>query len=100
LLKALSIKANADGSFDSSQSEVTLRFYRMDTKRNPSETHKTQAALFARKIIEQWQPDIVVASDDNAAKYLIAPYYRTRQRLSCFAGLTGMPLCMVSPCPM
>lgn len=76
LLKALHITTRPDGSFDTSQSEVDLRIYRMDTKRNQSLTFKKKAAAEAKVVIEEWQPDIIVASDDNAAKYLIKPFYK------------------------
>lgn len=87
LLKTLSIKINPDGSFDTSKSSVELRMFRMDTKRNTSEEFKKQAALSAKAIIEEWQPDIVVTSDDNAAKYLIAPYYRDADLPFVFCGV-------------
>ncbi len=87
LLKALSITVNQDGSYDTSQSEVQLRVVGMDTKRNTSVEFKQQAALAAKRIIDQWQPDVVVASDDNAAKYLIAPYYKNAATPFIFCGL-------------
>ncbi len=76
LLKALNITAGADGTFDSLQSKVDIKVYRMDTKRNKSDAFKKQAALAAKMIIDAWHPDIVITSDDNAAKYLLAPYYK------------------------
>jgi ABC-type uncharacterized transport system substrate-binding protein len=88
LLKALHIKALPDGSFDTSQSEVELRIFRMDTKLKTSEEFKKQAALSAKKIIDEWQPDIVVTSDDNAAKYLIEPYYKNSAIPFVFCGVS------------
>lgn len=87
VLKALNIKANLDGTFDISQSDVEIRLIRMDTKLNTSEIFKKQAALSAKTIIDEWQPDIVVASDDNASKYLIAPYYKNAATPFVFCGL-------------
>lgn len=52
-----------------------VRQFDMDTKRNTSEEFMKSAALKAKKIIEEWKPDIVIISDDNAAQYLIQPYY-------------------------
>lgn len=40
----------------------------MDTKLNNAEAFKRQAA---KRIIDEWTPDVVVSSDDNATKYLI-----------------------------
>jgi hypothetical protein len=76
LLKALRITARPDGTFDTSQSDVEIKVFRMDTKNNRSEVFKKQSGRAAKIIIDNWQPDIVVTSDDNAAKYLLVPYYK------------------------
>ena len=87
LLKALDILENPDGTYDMSGSDIELKVFRMDTKLNKSEEFKKQAALKAKAIIDEWQPDIVVASDDNASKYLIAPYYKNAATPFVFCGL-------------
>ncbi len=66
---------------------VTLQIHRMDTKRNGSEEFKKQAALKAKAVIEQFKPDVVIATDDNASKYLIVPYYRGGNLPFVFAGV-------------
>lgn len=53
---------------------VVLDIFRMDTKLHPDENAKKAAALEALQKIEQFQPDLIVVSDDNAAKYLVQPY--------------------------
>lgn len=67
--------------------DVELRIFRMDTKRNKSEAFKKQAARSAAELIESWNPHVVIASDDNASKYLIVPYYRGKTRPFVFCGL-------------
>lgn len=67
--------------------ETELRIFRMDTKRNQSEAFKRQAALRAKALIESYQPDVVIASDDNASKYLIQPYYRDADLPIVFCGV-------------
>ncbi len=47
----------------------------MDTKRRKSTEHKQRVAELAFDTIKTWKPDIVITSDDNAAKYLIVPYH-------------------------
>jgi len=47
----------------------------MDTKRNPSEAFKTAAGRRVKDFIDTYRPDVVIASDDNAVKYVIAPYF-------------------------
>ncbi len=66
---------------------VQLKIYRMDTKRNPSEDFKEQAALEAKVLIEEFKPDVVITSDDNAFKYLIMTYYRDAGLPVVFCGL-------------
>ena len=48
---------------------------------------KEQAAAKAREIIENWRPDVVITSDDNAAKFLILPYYKNHQMPFVFSGI-------------
>lgn len=64
-----------------------IRQFDMDTKRKKSEAHKKNSALAAKRIIESWNPDIVITSDDNAAKYLIRPYYKDHSLPFVFSGL-------------
>ena len=67
--------------------DVTLRIHRMDTKRNGSETYKKNAALKVREVIVEFRPDVVIASDDNASKYLIMPYYKDARLPFVFCGV-------------
>ena len=62
------------------------KFY-MDTKRNPGRLFAEQSALKAKKYIEQTNPDVIIACDDNASKYLIKPYYRNAKRAFVFCGI-------------
>jgi len=87
LLRSLGIQNRSDGSQDRSQAAANVKIVRMDTKRNHSEAFKKNAAILAKKAIDQWQPDIVVISDDNAAKYLVAPYYKQSKIPFVFCGL-------------
>ncbi len=87
LLKSLNIIVRKDGSYDTSSSTIDIRMFRMNTKINKSEESKKQAAIEAKQIIEEWKPDIVVASDDNASRYLIAPYYTNSTLPIVFCGI-------------
>jgi len=64
-----------------------LRQYDMDTKRNKDEASIEAAALEAKRIIDTWRPDVVITADDNAAKYLVVPYYRDQPVPIVFAGV-------------
>jgi len=65
--------------------EITT--FNMDTKRSKDEASIQQAALKAKKLIDTTQPDVVIASDDNASKYLIVPYYRDADIPFVFCGV-------------
>lgn len=87
LLKALNITRDENGVYDDSGSEVTLQVFRMDTKLHQSEKFKQQSALAAKTLIDDWQPDIIVTSDDNAVKYLVVPYLRGSDIPVVFCGV-------------
>lgn len=76
---------------------IELKIVRMDTKRNKDNDFKKAAALQVKSVIDQFNPDVVIASDDNAAKYLIQPYYKDAKLPFVFCGLNwdasvyGMP---------
>ena len=66
---------------------VELKVVRMDTKRNKDAAFKEQAALKAKQVIEEFGPDVVIAADDNASKYLIKPYYKDASLPFVFCGV-------------
>ena len=64
-----------------------LRQFDMDTKRQKDEAHKVKAAEQARELIDTWSPDVVITADDNAAKYIIAPFYKDARVPFVFSGV-------------
>ena len=68
-------------------SGAELKIHRMDTKRNGDEAFKVQAAAKAKALIESFKPDVVIAADDNASKYLIVPNYIGADLPFVFAGV-------------
>lgn len=69
------------------EGKCEIRQFDMDTKRHKSVEHKKASALEAKRIIETWKPDIVITADDNAAKYLIKPYYKDHDLPFVFCGV-------------
>jgi ABC-type uncharacterized transport system substrate-binding protein len=69
------------------KANVTLKIFRMDTKRNTDEAYKKNVALQAKELIATFHPDVVIASDDNASKYLIMPYYKNASLPFVFCGV-------------
>ncbi len=61
--------------------------YYMDTKRNKDKAFYKQSALAAKKHIEETKPDIIIACDDNASKYLVMPYYKDADLPIVFCGI-------------
>lgn len=68
---------------------IDLRIFRMDTKRNTSEDFKKEAARKAMDLIKSFRPDVVIASDDNASKYLIVPHFRNADLPFVFCGVNN-----------
>jgi len=55
---------------------IDLKIVRMDTKRNDSVEFGRKAGIKAENVVTTFRPDIVIASDDNAQKYLVVPYLK------------------------
>jgi len=66
---------------------VDLKVIEMDTKRNGSEEFAKKAALKVKEEIEKWKPDVVIAADDAASKYLVMPYYKNASLPFVFCGV-------------
>jgi ABC-type uncharacterized transport system substrate-binding protein len=68
------------------------RFY-MDGKRHLDREYAEAKAREALALVESWQPDVVIAADDNAAKYLVMPHLRNAKVPVVFCGInwTGAP---------
>jgi len=68
---------------------INLKTFYMDSKNKSSELSIKEAALKAKKLIESFKPDVVISCDDNAAKYLIMPYYNNSSLPFVFCGING-----------
>lgn len=54
-----------------SGANVKMEFFHMDTKRNPTPDFKRKSGLAASQIMHTFNPDVVIAMDDNAQKYFV-----------------------------
>lgn len=72
---------------DSLKDTCVVTQFNMDTKRKKDETSIKKSALKAKELIDRIKPDIVITSDDNAAKYLIKPYYKDSSIPFVFTGV-------------
>jgi ABC-type uncharacterized transport system substrate-binding protein len=66
---------------------VELKIIRLDTKRNTDAAFAEAAADKAKTEIDTFQPDVIIASDDNTQKYLIVPYYKDTATPVVFSGV-------------
>lgn len=70
----------------------------MDTKLNKSDEHARIKAGEALEIIEEFQPDIILGSDDSFVKYLVVPYLKDKDIPVLFCAVNwdasqyGLPL--------
>lgn len=62
-----------------------VRWYYMDTKRHPDVKYKTSAGISARDLIKQTRPDVVIAMDDDAQKY-VAQYFANDPKIKIVFG--------------
>lgn len=75
------------GHIDNSGSRVILKVVYMDTKRKSSEAQKIDAGRRVKGLVDSWAPDLVITSDDNAAKYLIVPFFKNTATPFVFCGI-------------
>ena len=66
-----------------------LRWHYMDTKRNPDDAFKQRSGVLARRIIDDWRPDILIAVDDDAQRYAAKFYTNNSKMKIVFAGING-----------
>ena len=63
------------------------RWYYMDTKRHPDVAYKESVGLAARHMIDNMQPDVIIALDDDAQQY-VARYYNNHPTIKIvFSGV-------------
>ncbi len=75
------IKQTLDGT------GVKLEVVHMDTKRKPDDAAVQAAVAAVKQEIASFKPDVVIASDDNAAKYIIKPFYKDAALPFVFCGV-------------
>lgn len=67
----------------------SIRWHYMDLKRHPSQAKRDEAGAFARRLIDQWVPKILIAIDDDAQAYAARFYNNSPNILIVFAGING-----------
>jgi ABC-type uncharacterized transport system substrate-binding protein len=70
--------------------DVEYKVFEMDTKRRSDDEWKKEAGRRARKLIEDWDPDLVFTNDDNAQKYVTSHYLGAKVPF-VFSGVNSAP---------
>lgn len=68
---------------------ISVRWHYMDTKRHPFPEYRENAAKAARRVIDHWRPDVLVAIDDDAQQYVARHYLNDPDMQIVFAGVNG-----------
>ncbi|WP_157638215.1 ABC transporter substrate-binding protein [Flexithrix dorotheae] len=68
-------------------SGVEVKVFFLDSKNNAEEDKIKQKVETALKEIVDYQPDVLVVSDDNAVKYLVEPYFKNQELPVVFCGV-------------
>jgi len=70
---------------------VELEIFYMDTKRKTSQEWKVQAGKLAQEKIASFDPDVVIAADDNAQIFVTQKYAGKKRPFFVFCGVNGEP---------
>lgn len=67
-----------------------FKVFQMDTKRHSDEAWKRKVGFEARKLAQDWKPDLLYTSDDNAQEYVARPYVGTAMPI-VFSAVNAAP---------
>lgn len=70
-----------------SERQIELHTFRMDTKRFDSVEFGREAGRKANAFIQEIKPNLVIATDDNAQKYLVVPFLKDTELPVVFSGV-------------
>jgi ABC-type uncharacterized transport system substrate-binding protein len=70
--------------------DIEYRVFEMDTKRHSDPEWKDEAGRRARKLIDDWRPDLIYTNDDNAQKY-VTSHYLDANLPFVFSGVNAEP---------
>ncbi len=69
------------------QGVCILREERLDSKHHPEPAFLKRRARAIMQVVEDWKPDIVIASDDNSIRWVVQPWLRNSDIPVVFCGL-------------
>jgi len=77
---------------------VEVKVAALDTYRQKTPEHLAQASAECKATIEQWQPDVVIVSDDAAMKGVFAPFFKDSKVPFVFCGVNWSAAAYGVPC--
>ncbi len=69
--------------------QYVVRWFYLDTERHPWSSYRDTISQSAHRLIDQWQPDVVLAVDDDAQQYVMKRYVGSSRIQIVFAGVSG-----------
>jgi ABC-type uncharacterized transport system substrate-binding protein len=69
------------------KSAYSVRWFYMDTKRHPWNDYKVNAGKTVTKLIDRWQPSVVIAVDDDANEFAIKHFANHPEIRIVFSGV-------------
>ncbi len=76
-----------EGALPLLEGKCELKVVYMDTKRHKEKAFKEQKGREIRDLILTWKPDVVIACDDNASKYVVVPWFKDGEIPFVFCGV-------------
>jgi len=70
-----------------SDKNVELKTFFLDTKRKSSRQEIHESVVEALQRIKEFSPDLLLVSDDNAVKEIVAPYFNNKELPVVFCGV-------------
>ncbi|MEM7759845.1 MAG: ABC transporter substrate binding protein [Cyanobacteria bacterium P01_A01_bin.40] len=68
-----------------------IQYYYMDTKRNPDPAYKAKVAEIAKQNIIDWEPNVIIAIDDNAQSLVAKEFINNPKIKIVFTGVNAEP---------
>ncbi len=69
----------------------TIKYFYMNTKRNPDKEYIEKVGKIAREMINDWQPDILIAIDDNAQEFVAKHFLNHKKIKIIYSGVNAEP---------
>lgn len=87
IAKSFDLIKESEETYYTTNRKIVLKQKFLNSKNIKNEKMLKTKAYQINQFSEQWQPDIVISSDDNAAKYVVVPYLKNTDTPVVFCGI-------------